>query len=370
MNKELKNKKANLNSEFKRYKCLDLLKFLVSLFIACIYHYRNDFPAFPQQLSNILIFKFISLDGYMLVELFFIVSGFLFYSAYYNKIKNDKIEFITFFKKRWKRLMFPAFLPIIMMFFLQVKYYKIYGEFWLWQTGQTIFDLFLQLTGVQHFVFPNIYSLNNVVWYISVLLACYLFYFILSKLSKKYNNFYLFLIPIIIALATNYYNINLPFLNYTLNRGYISFGIGIFCAKFIEKYSNNLFKPAIVSLLVLTSIYILYKYCGSILFTSKLYILEFIIYPCILIILVFLNFVPEKLSCFLGNISYNIYLWNLPIQLFTILFINKFGLNVSFDSFMMIIVQILIHIIVAVLTYYLVDKIVNKLICKFLKLKK
>ena len=84
-------------------KAINLIKFISAIIIACIYHYKNDFPVGTLFERNILI-RGISNYGHLLVELFFIISGYLFYISYSKKIKNKKINFTTFIKKRYLRL--------------------------------------------------------------------------------------------------------------------------------------------------------------------------------------------------------------------------------------------------------------------------
>ena len=86
---------------------------------------------------------------------------------------------------------------------------------------------------------------NNPTWYISVLLLCYLFFYILFKVAKKLkiDEMYLYATMIFIGLSINKYAIQLPFFNTDVCRGYYSFFWGVILARIMpriqEIYTNN-----------------------------------------------------------------------------------------------------------------------------------
>ena len=83
-----------------------------------------------------------------------------------------------------------------------------------------------------------------------------------------------------------------------------------------------------------------------------------------------LKFISSKFTKYLGNISFGIYLWNLPIQLTTVLVKQQFNLNFNYNSVNFLLSQIIIHILVAVLSYHLFEKklipIFEKMVSKFI----
>lgn len=87
---------------------IDVLKGISAVGIV-IYHYGHfanagltDFP-----FANVL--GFVYRYGYFLVDLFFIMSGFLFYKAFSQKIRNAEMNVKEFIRGRYLKL-FPLFL--------------------------------------------------------------------------------------------------------------------------------------------------------------------------------------------------------------------------------------------------------------------
>ncbi len=339
------------------YKSFDILKFICAIVIACIYHFQNDFPNITL-FSNIPIVEQLSKFGYMLVELFFIISGFLFFISYFSKIKDKNLNIISFFKKRYIRLILVAGITTIVMFVLQQIYCLINNQFWIW--GNNDFgNLLLQLLGIQYWIEPGIVSLNNAVWYISVLLFCYIIFFYISKFVIKKKNIFIFLIPVFIALLVQKYNLNVPLLNYNITRGVISFGLGVFIGCLNNNLSNkeNISKISFVFLIVIGMLCI---FLGNYFVGDLLFLLTFIVYPLVIFFVIGidtkLKFINCKFTKYLGNLSFGIYVWNLPIQLATILLNQVFNFGFNYNSIYFFIIQVTIHIVVAILSYHLLEK--------------
>lgn len=342
----------------KRVVVFDLLKFICAICIACFYHYYNDFPMHYGFKTRML--RFVGTYGYLLVELFFIISGFLFYRSYYKKIKSKDFKFIPFFKKKYLGFVPIVALSSFTMFVLQQIYYNMFGTYWIWDFNG-LSELILQSTLIQHVLNFTRVSLNNVVWYISVMLMCYILYYFISKLCIKYKTKFPFILTVFAALLIQSYNCNIVLMNSNILRGYISFGIGIVISILVEKEEN--LKPlAKLSALSLGFILVAKIFSKAGIVTNISLILNFIIYPAIIFILLYLEFkmkkIPEKLDEFikyLGNISFGIYIWNLPIQLATTILMSKISFLPKTDTILFIVIQVVIHIVVAIISYHFVE---------------
>lgn len=339
------------------YKSFDILKFVCAIIIACVYHYQNDFPDVTL-FANVPFVNKLSMYGYMLVELFFIISGFLFFVSYFNKIKDNDMNIKTFLKKRYIRLIFVAGITTFIMFILQQVYYLRNGTFWIWGNND-LGNLLLQLVGIQHWLEPNIVSLNNAVWYISVLLLCYIVFFYISKLVVKKKNIFIFLLPVVVALLVQNYGLNIPFLNYNVTRGLVSFGIGVFLGCLTNSLKNKR-SISISSFIALVIVGLLYVFLGDPIVGDLLFFLTFIVYPLLILFLISidnkLKFINDKVTKYLGSLSFGIYLWNLPIQLVTVLLNQIFRFNFNYDSISFFLIQIVIHILIAIISYHLFER--------------
>ena len=69
----------------------------LAVFLVVIFH------AFPSVLPN----------GYLGVDIFFVISGFLITSIIYEKIKNGSFSFLNFYIRRIKRILPPALAVLV-----------------------------------------------------------------------------------------------------------------------------------------------------------------------------------------------------------------------------------------------------------------
>ena len=87
-------------------KSVNALKGIAAIIIANFYHYKNEFGEMPGVRyldlkgvpSNWL--EYLYMYGYLGVEFFFVIAGFIMYYAYYKKIHNGEIIFRDFLRKR------------------------------------------------------------------------------------------------------------------------------------------------------------------------------------------------------------------------------------------------------------------------------
>lgn len=78
---------------------------------------------------------------------------------------------------------------------------------------------------------------NNPTWYISVLLLCYIVFYLLTYLGKRWQipHTYLFVFMVLLGCGAQTYGLNLPFLNGSSCRGYYAFFFGVLPAEWLEK---------------------------------------------------------------------------------------------------------------------------------------
>lgn len=344
------------------YYSLDILKFICALIIACIYHYYNDFEyVFP--FSRFPGFHFLVDYGYLFVELFFIISGFLFYLNYFPKIKQ-KIKFSDFFIKRYSRLIPVVIITSIVMFLLQQSYYLFFQEFWMW--GDNDFsNLILQMTGLRYWFVPTT-SLNNAVWYISVLLFCYIIFYFITKLVIKKKNKWIFFLSLLVILTIKYSSIPLPFFNLFMIRGMVSFSIGIIFGCFFVKV-KNFTKPLLISFINILLFLVLYG-VFHVQVLGEMYIYtNFFLFPSILLFCLSLeekikrkeNTKINRVIKYFGSLSFGIFVWNLPIQCGTVLIDRVFDLNLNYGSWEIFLLQFIIHIMFAMMNHHIIENHVN-----------
>jgi peptidoglycan/LPS O-acetylase OafA/YrhL len=281
-------------------------------------------------------FKF----GYVGVDIFFVISGYVITSRLYQELINKKkINFLEFYIRRIKRI-FPVLffiLSIILVFIiffqpldlflgnLAVYFFTIFG----------VSNLYYLFSKKDYFdnVFEDVYGHT---WSLGVEEQFYiifpLFLFFLYKILRK-NNFQVYLISILIIfgiLLTFKFSENLQLIFYSPIFRFWEFLLGCLSYKLatIFKKKNNLI--SVVSLFLLIFFILNKFYLNN--FNA---ILISTIFSSIFLFFYETNdkfkFIFENsFFVLMGNISYSFYLWHLPIIYFYDLYIVENFLRIPF----------------------------------------
>lgn len=268
-----------------------------------------------------LDFKFLS-GGYIGVDIFFVISGYLISKSILYKIDKHKFDLIDFYTKRVKRL-FPAlvFVSLITMFsgffILTPIDYKNLGEsslasvffmnnifFWL-ESGY--FDALKSSKPLLHY------------WSLAVEFQFYLFYPILilfiknKKLPFKLSILFVCLTSFILAILGNHYFPSASF--YLLPYRIFEFALGTFAVILQLKLQNNIKK-----LITILSYIVIIICCFT--YKSPTFFSYYNLYPCIAVFFIInlkstgklLTFLYEnKIVQLIGKTSYSAYLIHWPI---------------------------------------------------------
>lgn len=203
---------------------IDFIKFCSALIIM-IYHYRHlatySDDSIPIPLNN--TFGLIYQYGYLVVELFFLFSGFTLSISCANKCsKNLREYYLPKVKRILPIYLITMLISILLQFFSKLAT----GNFVLGLKNYTLTDLILSLLGLQCGIFWTRVPFNVPAWFITPLLLCYLSFFFICHLSKdkKAVAIICYIIASGIVLLNQY---NLPILNIRIARGYFSFFMGV-----------------------------------------------------------------------------------------------------------------------------------------------
>ncbi len=260
-------------------------------------------------------------NGGWCVEFFFILSGFLMAYTWkevtYNKIIQNAAD------KTWKKL--KAFAPIVWFCFSLVFLYRLY----LYQNNlgytqeqikeyirDVVWEIFF-LNGIHW----TDYNANGPSWYLSTLLICVFFiYMILGILSRTHNYFNLLVYSAIAFWGYyNYFEYRRPAVA-LIHRGFGGLCLGLIVYEIyrcINKHRRSTYRKIIISLLeivslVVTGLLLSFDYHGR-------YIKVVCISFSIIILCSFLNetrlshFLDHEISALLGKLSMGIYLGHILI---------------------------------------------------------
>ena len=336
---------------------LDGLRGIAAIAVV-VYHakfYVNDTP--------------ILTGGYLGVDIFFILSGFLISHIIYSEIIEKRFVLFNFIERRVRRVL-PILLFIIIFsypfFFLTMIPIDLnnYSKSIFYTLGFLSNSYFhyqgIEYGGISSYLKPFLHT-----WSVAVEVQLYVIFTIVLFITIKYFKKYLILILLIgcfvsLSIAELHAKTHPSFNYYMVFARVWEFSIGsilafmiIYKSKIIQEVSKNL-KELLILLSLVLIIFSLVIFDSSTLHPSLITLFP-VLGVSIIILISDENLILNKVLTFkplsyIGLISYSFYLWHYPIFAFA-------RLNNIFDSFYQKIICILISFLLSVFTYHLIEKI-------------
>ena len=309
--------------------------------------------------------------GFVGVDVFFVISGYLITSIVYKQILNDQFSFVHFYEKRFRRIL-PAFFFVVILTFpfacklLFTTHFIEYAESIIASTLFIANILFWKNSDY----FDNAAELKPLLhtWSLSVEEQFYIFFPILlftllrlfkNKIKVKFLILFFVVFSFFIDPAMRYIFSNKSSLTsaifYLLPSRAWQIGIGSICALFYRDFKNkyrhaNLFVT--IGLIMITSSFFVFN-------ESTPWPSFYALLPTLGATLIIMqgekssianNFLGNKLFISIGKWSYSIYLIHLPLFVFCRHHFGEDNLNILGYS-----ILIIISIFLAFLTYRYIE---------------
>jgi peptidoglycan/LPS O-acetylase OafA/YrhL len=357
-----------------RYSALDGIRGIAALIIAFIWHYQHFSPEiYP--FSKILYWPYHF--GWAMVDLFFILSGFIFFNIYREKISDGKLSIKEFAVLRFSRLYPLHWLALIIIFVTQIFRKLLNFPSFLSTYRQDMGFFLLNIPMLQNGWLTTKFSYNGPSWSVSIEIMMYLLFFAVfyhSRFTKKYVVYCLLLVYLGLIITRS--GQDTAFFNGQVSRGLMGFFIGCitgeinnFCNK-NKKYGlifTVLCSIAVVFLIVFPVIY------GYRILKNWLLVYTFTFFPAFVFLVIKIKilswFFSINLLVYLGKLSYSIYLLHYPVQLIIKTLDEYFGLNINYSSKIFFLVFIGSTITVSHFTHYYFEKPIQNYIRKKYKAK-
>lgn len=313
----------NPNSPFpKRIYSLDVLRGIAALSVV-FWHWQHffyvgdtphDFDSSRQPLFN--IFSLIYQHGSLAVELFFCISGFVFFWLFSKPIADRTLSVGTFFMDRFSRLYPLHLVTFIGVAALQLYYSNHHDSYFVYQQND-LYHALLNLFLIPAWGFEKGWSFNAPIWSVSVEVLLYALMFLMC-LTRQAR--YLIIFGLI---AVGYYIFPT---NYKLGSGLFTF----FCGGLAFILMNILIRRMGTSrFLILATVMAIAAW--SVVWASDtldLYFLMGVAFPALVIF-------TASISCafptflrplaVIGDISYSSYLLHFSLQILFALTVDHFG---------------------------------------------
>lgn len=331
-----------------RIEQLTFTRFIAAVSIV-VFHFGKDIFPFQSTLLHPLV-----LSANTGVSYFFILSGFVMIIAYH---KQPKVDFLQYYIFRTARI-FPAFL---MSLFLMLLY--------LFITGIDIEpkNLILQALLLHSWIKEYCLSLNFPSWSLSVEILFYLLFpFFFNHLYKKYKRRHLALCILLFWILSQLSFILIQYSgtiqpdikNYVLYFPFLhlnEFLAGNLLGLFFTSRSFN-FKSSVISIIVFCFLLaLLHTNIPSLYFHNGLLVPVF----CLLIFLItsdnwfVTSIFKHKYLILLGEISYGIYIYQLPVYKLSMFFFRKVLKFPPID--LLFYICLLILIVISYLSYKYIE---------------
>lgn len=250
------------------------------------------------------------------VQFFWVISGFIFSSVYFMRDVSGK----DFFIARFARLYPLHILTLLVVLFLQLLSNHIYGIYQIYEFND-LKHFILNVFFASSWGLESGPSFNGPIWSVSVEILIYFIFFFSFRFLFNFGLF----IPLcmsILFLIISFFDF---FESIGLSGNIAACGFFFFSGSCIF-YLNQVLKPFYNGKLIL-----FFSVFGAVIssiliaknmpLTYLIYVIPFIIFAIVGVDNFKLDAI-KKISA-MGNLSYGIYLWHVPLQIFLIMFIYR-----------------------------------------------
>ena len=303
-------------------------------------YYKNLFIAFPSGNGSV---------GYMIVTVFFILSGILLYRNYENV---DNIKF--FYYKRFISI-YPSFYLAYLASFIGIKLLK--PDYFDKASPIAILLTIMGFDGYTSKYINNYYTLVGD-WFLGIIITLYILYPIVVKIERKNN-----IILLVILTILFFVFIDWRMLNQSSFRNIFSCLFTFYLGMIIEKY--QIYKKRYLSF-ASAFILLFLMFVKSITFINFNLLCHlsgicmFFLLFSVLSIVNRNSFISKMLS-FIGSISYEIFLIQ---HISVVLICNLFDVNAYYKFWLLLLISILIIIVLSyvlkMICNYFINSVFNK----------
>lgn len=342
-----------------REYALDIVKILAT-FCIFMHHYQQWTGVYFNHGVNFYYGRF---HFGNVVSLFFIISGYFTY-GYIEKLQKG-LSFKDFFIKKYVRFLPLMVLSATIYFLLGTSFFNTFG-YWHLDKPLNVAELILTFLGVQCGWVVRYNNINPPLWYLSVLILCYLIFYLIVVIAKKIKVNPVIFFGIISAsglLAHMFYR-SWPVLNVSSGEGFCGFFAGLCLAAFLKKYKTPM-ALYIVSVIMVPLGIVLYIKFSSYINAFLFPLINYVYFPAVIIAFkapFFDKVFNHRIFGIIGQFTLGTYIWHCPFVMGLVLLRFKYiGEGMKFGSYRMVLGYIAVCILLGAASFYLIEKPFTKL---------
>ncbi len=337
----------------KRDHALDLLKIIATIIIF-LHHYERAFET-QFDVLNFGTGRFYFGNA---VELFFMISGFIAFSGI--KRIQDGLSFKRYFSAKLLRLLPLAALSTAVF---SGMYLKVWGT-----EGFSLFKVIVTAFCVQKGGPFDEALVNSHLWYLSVLLICFAFFFIVIRLGQTWDINWRYGCFFMVILGTSVISASWdkPFFNDSAARGYMAFFTGVLLAAALKSHRPSI-RAFFISLAVVTGTVLLMVFRFDIMVYGLNYILVFIFYPAVIVLFEtppLQRLFDHRILGTMAQIAFNVYIWHFDLNTLCAIENDLRGLGIVFTTRRAEMAVFLLAVLIGTASFYLIERPVTRVIKK------
>lgn len=328
----------NKEIDYKNNKIyqLDGLKGILACIIAFFWHY-NHFA--PVKYPFFDVFKPLYMSGRFATDLFFAISGFVVVIGFENKILLGKVLPVEFLERRIKKFLPSVVITTVVTAILQLLTFSISGQTFNSSLEEfSLYNFLLNIFLMQIGYGTDSVTYNLPLWYVSVLLICYILHLLVIATSKTRSELLIFKYYFCFVLGITFTccKFNISYISQAVGRGILAYFIGVFLAKiYMKKDIIRKKRVGIASFLIAIFSYY-YFYNRPIESVVLLVVFDLMVIPVVILMSLFCPIINKILSSYifrkLGKYSIAIYFWHFPVQILWNLIAVYYNLQINYSS--------------------------------------
>jgi peptidoglycan/LPS O-acetylase OafA/YrhL len=339
----------------KAYPGIELLRFLSALAVLVWHyqHYAYGPSGFSIERDRQPFYDFLSFFysyGVYGVQLFWCISGFVFFHVYSESIKNRNVGFSVFWIRRLARLYPLHILTLVIVLLFQFAF-NFKNDYFFVYPYNDIKHLVLNLFMASHWGMQDGYSFNGPIWSVSIEILIYVAFFFWAFI----NSFVTRMILIVVLILALYFIQRTELLECLL----LFFSGGV--AYRIINHAVFFIRCLLFFLLIFINGITLYNIvdAGGIYAVSPSYRMIQIVLLCMVLTctaaIIRVDGFQCKLIFGLGNLTYSIYLIHFPLQLGMVLLFSTMDLKLDYTSNWLFVFYIIGTISLSMATYKYIE---------------